>query len=168
MQPYSLITLRNRPLSPAAQTVYEVIRKQALRNSQARTLAETSARHGAEVGSSIVNSAPPVGEVRGVDRAAVLPNDGEADPEAEAGALADGLGGEEWLEDLAQILGRDPHAIVADDDLGCARLAHERNLDAPVRPVLDRIERIVDQIDHDLMDLALVAFEIEVGANCRP
>ncbi len=36
VQPFSLISLRNRPLSPAAQTVYDVIRKQALIKSQAQ------------------------------------------------------------------------------------------------------------------------------------
>ena len=29
VQPYSLVSLRNRALSPAAQTVYDIIRKQA-------------------------------------------------------------------------------------------------------------------------------------------
>ena len=34
VQPYSLITMRNRPLSPAAQMVYEIIRDHALRRAR--------------------------------------------------------------------------------------------------------------------------------------
>ncbi len=37
VQPYNLITMRNRPLSPAAQTVFDVIRAEAKRRASAQT-----------------------------------------------------------------------------------------------------------------------------------
>ncbi len=65
---------------------------------------------------------PELGEFAGLgldlDRAAVLLDDDVvAEREAETGAFAGRLGGEERIEDLVAHLGRDAGAVIADADL---------------------------------------------------
>src|SRR6266850_2110102 len=52
---------------------------------------------------------------RNVNRAAKVGNDTMHDRQAEAGALTDRLGGEEWIEYSLEHFGRDTSARVADD-----------------------------------------------------
>ena len=81
-----------------------------------------------------MNVAAPTGLARDVDPAAVLVHDRLRDGEAEAGALAGLLGGEEGLEDALQIGGIDAGPLVGDphpaalDRRGSAAGPHRRTV----------------------------------------
>ena len=77
--------------------------------------------------------------------------------EAQAGPLdlvGPGADPPELLEDPLLILGSDADAGVADGDLDLVVDATRADLDAPA--VRRELDRVGDQVDHDLLDLALV------------
>ena len=97
----------------------------------------------------------------------------------EPGALALLLGGEERLEDLAQVLGRDAAAVVLDHergiiarghDVGAAMLEIARDRDpaggdrdppAPIAAITDRVARVDREVDDHLLELR------RIGAHRR-
>ena len=73
------------------------------------------------------------------DLAAVIADDAVADAEAEAGAFADFAGGEERIEDPAQVLVGDAVAGVGDEELDRVGLGDVPRADPDLRVVRARI-----------------------------
>ncbi len=103
----------------------------------------------------------------------VLAHDAVGHREAEAGALANVLGGEERLEDVRQVLGRDPRALVAHAHadavrLGAAQvggrggaLAGDGDLDRAV--IVAGLDGVDHEVGEDLLDLP----RVELGRGGR-
>src|SRR5215207_7516009 len=105
-----------------------------------------------------------------VDSAAMLfSHDRAGDCQALAGAFADFLGGEEWIEDLIQVLRRDAAAVVADRNRHVVVARGGRDGEATVRGIfagfLNRVRRIDDEIEEYLVQLADVARHL--GQGCK-
>ena len=101
-----------------------------------------------------------------LDLAVVVADQAPDDVEAQAGALPDRLGGEERIEDALADLGRDAGSVVDDADDDALPLAVRRHLDAA--GIRDGIERVVDQVRPDLVELADEAANArEVGLDVR-
>ena len=87
-----------------------------------------------------------------VERALVAVHD---DPvrggQPESGAVAHVLGGEERVEHAVADLGGDPGAVVGDLDLGEVAEAARGDRDRPA--VVERVDRVVEQIGPDLVQL---------------
>ena len=85
-----------------------------------------------------------------IDFSAMLLDDAVADAQAQSGALADGLGGEEWIEDPIADLRIDP---TPDIDTSSMRRPLRRagsNVDAA--PLSGGVDRVGEQIQDDLVD----------------
>src|SRR6185295_19389811 len=111
-------------------------------------------------------------------RAAVLVNDLARDPQAQAGALALGLGREEWLEDLGYHVGGDPRTVVGHPDHDPRVLDRGRDRDPRAvgrlagRPVGQRLLGVLDQVcpylvelvdvDRDARHAAVAAFDDDI------
>ena len=82
--------------------------------------------------------------------------DALADRQAEADAL--GLGGEKGLEQTRLVVGRHARAVVryGDQDLVLLFLDRDRDPAAGCPRGADRIHRVLDQVDQDLLDLDFV------------
>ena len=93
----------------------------------------------------------------GDDVSAVFTDDAVAQAQAEAGALADFLGGEERIENALEIFGRNAGAIVVDGDAHGGSIARGGDGDA-ARTLMrfDGLARVVDDVEHDLLDLVSV------------
>src|ERR1700719_4332008 len=88
-------------------------------------------------------------------------DDAMDDGEAEASSLVDRLGGEEWLEDtqargLVHAATRICHAQTDDRQAVRARQRLQGHGDDP-NAVADRLRGVGDEIDDDLMELAVVS-----------
>src|SRR5262249_39054123 len=83
-----------------------------------------------------------------LDAAAVLLDDAVADRQTEAGPLADRLGGEEGVEDLAADLRRDAAAGVAERD--AHRLVVGGDADEEVALAAHRLDRVQHEVHEDL------------------
>jgi hypothetical protein len=84
------------------------------------------------------------GRGRDANASAVLLDDLEADRQPKSGALADRLGGEEWIEDALQVFLRNAFAIVLDCDQQVVPDRMRAQRDASLC-VLDGLRRIRDQ-----------------------
>ena len=93
-----------------------------------------------------------------LDRAAVALDELVHDRQAEAGALADVLGGEERIPDPRQDLGRDARAVVADLDLDAVRRRRVVSIVivASLAPG-ERLRGVGQEVHEHLVDLAGVA-----------
>src|SRR6266481_2563947 len=87
----------------------------------------------------------------GPDLPAMLRDDLVADGEAEPGALADGLGGEERVEDAAKRVGCDPRAGVGDVDH--RRRSLPSRLDGDRAGPRDCLGGVGEDVQEDLVDL---------------
>ena len=81
----------------------------------------------------------------------VANDDALGDVEPEAGALPDGLGGEEGVEDARLQLVGYPRPVVADLDAHTLALPARAQRDPPVGT--ERIDRVVDQVRPNLVQL---------------
>ena len=89
------------------------------------------------------------------------------DVEAQAGALADRLGGEERLEHALADVGGNARPVVDDADDDALALAGRGHVDAA--RLRNGIERVVDQVRPDLIELAGEAANArQVGLARRP
>src|SRR5579863_9641491 len=88
------------------------------------------------------------------------------DGQAEAGALAERLGGEELVEDLVEIGGTDAAAVIADRNHHRALIAANIHADRPLFKETGgvSVDRIDDQIGEYLAELSRVAEDQRVGA----
>ena len=136
----------------------------------------------AATGSSMVNRAPPSGDVARENRAAVLLDDPVGDGESEPGALVDFLGREERVENPRQDVAIDAGAGVADarDDRVAGRRPGSVVMSiVPGRPVGDDgmfgvdqhvEERLMEQQrirDHERRILGVAADHLDAGARER-
>src|SRR3989338_369136 len=96
-----------------------------------------------------------------VDGAAVLLDDAVADGQAQAGAPAGGLGGEEGVVDLAQVLRGDADAGVADLDLDAAVVV--AGADGELAALRHGVAGVDQQVQEDLLELAGVAADDRQG-----
>ena len=102
-----------------------------------------------------------------LDRASVLLDDAVADRKAEAGPLADGLGGEERVEDPLADRRLDAAAGVGDLDPDSGRLGL-----GPVRIVtvpsgVAGVDGVHEQVDDDLVNASCRGSEPAAGARAR-
>src|SRR3954447_8855005 len=147
---------RSRHASPdsTASTVYPSSRSTPLR--ALRTPASSSTiRMRSFMSAGQLDDEPrsPRRVVAHFDRSAVLPDDAPDDGEAEPAATA--LGRVVRHEQLLTVSGRHAGAVVGDHDArdrvrGVVLRLHD---DAPARGFGDRLERVVDQVDHDAANL---------------
>ena len=86
-----------------------------------------------------------------VDLAFVLLDDRVTDGETESGTFADRHGREEWVEDVSQIVLRDPAAVVGhgEDDEPAFRVRSRG--DFPV-PIVHGVRGVQEQVRHDLLE----------------
>src|ERR1700683_3532192 len=90
------------------------------------------------------------------DFGAMLTNDAVADAQAQAGALADFLGGEKRIEDSLGM--RDARAVVAKCDFDLSVAVRRGNLYFPRAPhFLNGIVRVVQNVQKHLLQLVRVA-----------
>ncbi len=99
------------------------------------------------------------------DRAAEPLDDAEADRQPEPRALAHGLGGEEGVENAAQVLGRDPRAGVGHfhDGQLLRRVGRGRDPDGPVGFAVVGVDGVGDQVEEDLLQLGGVGEQRRQG-----
>ena len=90
--------------------------------------------------------------VEGAHRAAELVHDLARDGEAEAGACARRLGGEERIEHAAEVLGGNPRSGVADREHDPAIAAARFGLDAAL--ALHRLCGVEEHVEHHLLELS--------------
>ncbi len=107
----------------------------------------------------------------GADRPAMVTHDRVADRQAETDPLADLAGGEEGIEDPAQVLGRNAGTIVGEGDHDALPLgtAGDRQGAAAVR-LEHRLLSVVDQVSEHHLHLMEVAHDqrqlrVEIGAH---
>src|SRR5437867_1187874 len=97
------------------------------------------------------------------DLPAVLAHDAVGDGEAEARAAAGGLGGEEGIEDLREVIGRDTHAVVADLD------AHGRvfafSCERQLAAVGHGVAGVHDEVHENLLQPPVVAVDARKPAD---
>src|SRR5882724_925206 len=89
-----------------------------------------------------------------VDGAAVFADDTLNGVEAEAGAVADALGGEEWLEDVGLNVFRNAGAVV--DDFHQNVIAFVGDPDAELALIFHGVGGVVDEVGPDLIQFAAV------------
>ena len=125
---------------------------------------------GQRSGSTRVNSAPPSGRLATAQLAAVLLDDAVADRQAQARALAHGLGGEKGVEDARQVLGRDAGAVVGKRSRTWSLL---RQADAQLRrrgpPAVAAggVRGVLHQVHHHLQQLPGVANHMASGPRVQ-
>ena len=89
------------------------------------------------------------------DRAVVLAHDAVGDRQAEAGALADGFGGEERIVDARDVFARNPGARIGDFDDGA--IALETGGNRQPAAARHRVLGIQEEIEEHLLQLVLHA-----------
>src|SRR4029079_3970288 len=92
----------------------------------------------------------PGGALR-ADRAPVFANDPVAKAQAQACTLAHRLGREKRIENLGQVLGCNPGAVISDLDLNCS--THDLRLDLNTSRRLMRLHRlsaVIQDVQDDL------------------
>ena len=113
------------------------------------------------IGSDTRNSVRPGVDSTSISASLCL-NQSSDDIEAQAGAFPDRLGSEERFEQAAADLGRNARAIVDDADDDALSFVGRRHVDAT--GFGDGVERVVDQVRPDLVELADEAANLwEVG-----
>ena len=101
----------------------------------------------------------------------MVPDDGQADRQAQPGPLADLLGGEERIEDAPRVLGRDAGAVVGDRDHDLVLLGLAADGQRPLAVRLEhRLLRVGDQVGEDVLQLVEVAqderqLRVELGLH---
>src|SRR5438067_9694676 len=93
------------------------------------------------------------------DRAAVLLDDPIRDGQAEAGAFADFLGGEERIEDPQLKSGRNPVPGIDERDLDRRGGDGSRNANRLAWRVEHRVARVRQQVDEHLLELDRIAHD---------
>src|SRR5262245_59710665 len=103
------------------------------------------------------------GLARDGDAAAVLERDRADDREPETGSALGGARREERLEELGLLVGRNPRAGVADDEADLVRGRFDAYHDRAAGG--RRRERVLDQVEHDLLELVGVGVDHEIVAR---
>ena len=80
-------------------------------------------------------------------------DDAVADRQAQPGAVADVFGGEEWIEDLGQVLLADARARVRESDLDGVLSFPVTGADVQVAAALHGFCGVDDHVDEDALDL---------------
>src|ERR1700691_4398395 len=106
--------------------------------------------------------------IEAFDASAVFLHDAVADAEAEAGALADGLGGEERIEDL--LGGFDAGSAIGKLDDQLAVVVRGANHQRAAADFFQRVHGIADQVEENLQNLIGIAENVRqsfvnIGAN---
>src|SRR3954464_4042230 len=111
-------------------------------------------------------------QVSGVNLAAKILHDAIRDRQPQAKPLAQCLGGEERIKDLAELICRNARPVVRHFNqdmavrilavriLGVRRL--RRDGDASMRLIADRVERVAHQVENDLLELDRMAEHPEI------